>query len=342
MAYFDFMNPSNNPEAPAPAQAPMAPEGQSPQGESGDMFDSASAMDAVQFAAMLKGMPPEERAQAYPSMVKALEAKNPKYVGMLDPKQPPTDDILDNMLKPVMDAKLSDEQKKFLKSSVAGPEKGTGVQAMDFGAEDEEAEKIELQKPTKNLLEKQITSNRQQLDQVNQVYDNWDDTMFTYKGKAERALAQVADKAGVASEGQKEILNKRQTLQAGIATLFNAYRKAVTGAAASDVELQRLKKTYLNEDMSPEEARAARDNITRALIRDTEVHADMLKSGIVPPGKDGKIKQVYQEEFEKKREEWKKNADSYVDRFRKLNPAASEADALRYRHMKQLQQAGGQ
>lgn len=333
MALLDFLNQQQAGQQPDQQQMMDQPQQQEGQGP----LDQQSVMDSVQYAAMLKGMGPEERQQFWPKVVTSLEDANPKYKGMLDPNTPPTDDMLDQMTKPIRDAQLSDDQKKFLKSSVAGEAKGSGVAALDFGGEDSGKEQPrEMGKAAQNILEKQLITDKQQLDQVNQVYNAWDDEAFSYKGKAERFIAQTADKAGMASEEQKGLLQRRQQQESNIAVLFNAYRKAVTGAAASDTELKRLEKTYLNQKMSPAEARSARDNITKALIRDTEVHQDMLKNGLVAPESKGKVLDAYREEFEQKRALWKSEADTYVERFKKINPSASDADAIRFRHMKQF------
>ena len=61
---------------------------------------------------------------------------------------------------------------------------------------------------------------------------------------------------------------------------FNKYRKEITGAAAAMSEIEMLKESFMNSDLSYEEFTAAFDEYRDAQIKALEIAQDILSRGI--------------------------------------------------------------
>ena len=107
-----------------------------------------------------------------------------------------------------------------------------------------------------------------------------DPSMLTYKGQAEDFITRQAEKLGIEpSELQRQATFKRTQFITGVEQLFNAYRKEITGAAAAVQELDRLKKSFINMDMSPTQFEAAYAQYTEELQRSMRVRRKLLREG---------------------------------------------------------------
>jgi hypothetical protein len=115
-----------------------------------------------------------------------------------------------------------------------------------------------------------------------------DPSMLTYRGQAEDFFAKKAEKLGIEpSDLQREAMVKRTKFVTGVEQLFNAYRKEITGAAAAVQELDRLKKSFINMDMSPTEFEAAFQQYTGELQRSMRVRRKLLREGFDLRSEDG-------------------------------------------------------
>ena len=107
-----------------------------------------------------------------------------------------------------------------------------------------------------------------------------DPSMLTYSGKITAEFTRQAEKLGIKpTELQREALNKKVKFTTAIEQLFNAYRKEITGAAAAVQELDRLKKSFINVDMSPTEFEAAFQQYSQELQRSMRVRRKLLREG---------------------------------------------------------------
>jgi hypothetical protein len=77
------------------------------------------------------------------------------------------------------------------------------------------------------------------------------------------------------------------TMRTNVEQAFNTYRKEITGAAASVKELDRLKKSMFNMDMSPTEFTAAISQFENLMVRSRDLYNNLLSQG-VSPGDAGK------------------------------------------------------
>ena len=115
--------------------------------------------------------------------------------------------------------------------------------------------------------------------------------MLTYPGRAANWATVVAEKWGIKPE-EADAESTRRFTKFTMATeaLFNAYRKDITGAAASVKELERLQKAFLNKEMSPTEFEAAYSEYVGQLKRSMRLRRKFMRDGldISDFGEDGK------------------------------------------------------
>ena len=112
--------------------------------------------------------------------------------------------------------------------------------------------------------------------------------MLTYEGQAEDWLATQAEKLGrEPSDLQREAIQLRTRFTTSVEQLFNAYRKEITGAAAAVQELERLKKSFINVDMSPTQFEAAYSEYRGELQRAMRISAKLRRDGVDPKSKEG-------------------------------------------------------
>ncbi len=115
-----------------------------------------------------------------------------------------------------------------------------------------------------------------------------DPSLLTYKGQAEDFFIRQGEKLGIEpSEAQRQAVFKRTQFVTGVEQLFNAYRKEITGAAAAVQELDRLKKSFINMDMSPTQFEAAYAQYTEELQRSMRVRRKLLREGFDLRSEDG-------------------------------------------------------
>lgn len=112
--------------------------------------------------------------------------------------------------------------------------------------------------------------------------------LFTYEGQISAGTTRIRDKLeGVPVVGDlvepsaeaREFAKKRQVVMQGIDQMFNDYRQEITGAAAAVQELERLKKTFLNSDMGPDEFEAVFAETARKLERIRSTYVELLQRG---------------------------------------------------------------
>ena len=146
-----------------------------------------------------------------------------------------------------------------------------------------------LQAPTKSVTTKSqedVLGAMDNLNRLTQVASDYKDDYLTYYGQAKGAVGKVMDKAGLASDDQKNYLAGKTKFQNGVEQFFNSYRKEITGAAASVQELDRLKKSLLNTDMSPTEFNAALDQFIGIAKSQLAMKEKLLKQGYIPDSKE--------------------------------------------------------
>ncbi|MEM6623663.1 MAG: hypothetical protein AAF674_15645 [Pseudomonadota bacterium] len=112
--------------------------------------------------------------------------------------------------------------------------------------------------------------------------------MLTYQSQAEDWFTRQAEKLGVEpSEVQRQAVGRRAQFNTTVEQLFNAYRQEITGAAAAVQELERLKKSFINIDMSPSQFEAAYAQYMGELQRSMRVRNKLIRQGFDPSTQQG-------------------------------------------------------
>lgn len=133
---------------------------------------------------------------------------------------------------------------------------------------------------TQTDLQKNIISTADQLSRLGQIKDDYQRDFLTYQGKFKTLTSRVLDKANLADSGQVKFLQQQTKFKNGVEQLFNQYRKEITGAAASVQELDRLKESMLNADMSPAEFEAAYEQFQSLISRSVQLKQQFLSQGV--------------------------------------------------------------
>lgn len=143
-------------------------------------------------------------------------------------------------------------------------------------------------KAATNEIQKGIVADEMLLSQTEALGNLYDPSILTYQNQIKGAATAIGEKAGIEpSPEAKEALQKRTKFINGVERLFNAYRKEITGAAAAVQELERLKKSFINADMSPSEFEAAFNEYQSELKRSLRLRRRLLREGVDPKTESG-------------------------------------------------------
>lgn len=144
-----------------------------------------------------------------------------------------------------------------------------------------------LPKQIVRKLSSSIISNEQNLSRLDRIGEQFTPEFLTFAGRIGASISSLKSKAGVDLKPEdKKFLQNRRKFTQNINQLFNAYRKEITGAAASVQELESLKKAMLSEDLSPAEFTASFDEFRAELQRANRLSRRVLREGL--PGGFGK------------------------------------------------------
>lgn len=157
----------------------------------------------------------------------------------------------------------------------------------------------------KSEAQKDVKSKELALKQLEKVQQGYDPDYFTYKGQADLGASQFAQKAkgtpileslsevaasgltGKSQEERAKFIENRSKYMNNVDQLFNAYRKEITGAAAGEKEMDMLKKSFLNGDMSPSQFTGALSQIVEKYNSESNFNKDILNKGLdITPKKE--------------------------------------------------------
>jgi len=136
-------------------------------------------------------------------------------------------------------------------------------------------------KPVRTAIQKEIISTEETVGRVNKIRERFDKDFLTYRGKARSFFAGITEKAGAElGAEEKQFIKERKKFEILVERDFNAYRRLITGAAASVQELTSLKKATLNMDQSPSQFEATMDIYQEELLRGLRLKQRLLREGI--------------------------------------------------------------
>lgn len=140
------------------------------------------------------------------------------------------------------------------------------------------------QAPTKKTIndaQADLAFAEENLVQLDRIEELFDPEFLTFMGRGQAAWASFEDKAfNSLSPEQRTFIQRRTKFKTAVERQFNAYRKAITGAAASVQELDRLKESMFNTDQGPAQFQAAFHEYRSEVKRGIRLKRRLLREGI--------------------------------------------------------------
>lgn len=126
------------------------------------------------------------------------------------------------------------------------------------------------------------------IEKLKAIGSSYADKFLTYSGQIKGAWTGLKEKAGFKLDKQdKDFLTDFTTFTTEVKRFFNAYRKEITGAAAAVQELEQLKQSVINGDMSPTEFKAAFNSLMNGFNDELTRYYGYATSGIPGPEQQG-------------------------------------------------------
>jgi len=159
---------------------------------------------------------------------------------------------------------------------------------------------------TKTEIQKDIKNNEKAMAQIEKLQKDYDPSYFTFKGQADASTSKFAEKSkgtpglegasnlaasrvtGKSPKERAQFIEKRSQYINNIEQVFNTYKKEITGAAAGEREIEMLRKSFLNGDMSPSEFQGAMEQVVSKYKSEGDINKSALTTGIdVSPSSTG-------------------------------------------------------
>ena len=139
----------------------------------------------------------------------------------------------------------------------------------------------DLGKGTKTEVEKEIIKGVQNIQSFRETEKLYKPEYLTLFGKGEKALAGLMDKAGVATDKQKELIGDRAAWFRQAKADFIAFRKWATGVAGGEKELKEIATAFPDPvENSPTQYAANLRSIQETTKQVLQLNADFLRLGI--------------------------------------------------------------
>ena len=140
----------------------------------------------------------------------------------------------------------------------------------------------DLTKAARTASQRKVVALQDQGRQVMDVIRQAKPEYFEYKTQGMNWLAAKAEKMGMQpSEARKEMIREQKNLFNAINRFFMAYRKEITGAAAAVQELEEIKRSTLNENLSYTEFQAVAMGLIDTIDAQLNLHNSLLNEGII-------------------------------------------------------------
>jgi hypothetical protein len=189
----------------------------------------------------------------------------------------------EGMLRSYLDAEEGSEEKKILGAKIKKDTAQSGGISIDKDGNIQIGGPVAIDKSVSKGSQDKIISAGESLARLDRIKSAYEPSFLTYKGKLGKGIASVMSKAGMdLSKEDKDMLRQHRKFTQGVNSEFNAYRKVITGAAASMSEMEDLKKAMISTDLSPDEFEAAFNEYTNELARTIRIRNKVMREGIKP------------------------------------------------------------
>ncbi len=140
----------------------------------------------------------------------------------------------------------------------------------------------DLNRGARTAIQKQFAEFQVLASDLDSINIDVIDDLTTWQGRAQTFLAKSMDGFGLATPKQQARLMQDQEFREQVGLIFASFRKAITGAAASDSELKRLQDDFLNYEMTPTILKSALKTLKERTARVMRLKQDLLYKGIKP------------------------------------------------------------
>lgn len=137
--------------------------------------------------------------------------------------------------------------------------------------------------PTKAVMSKMqegLIRGLSSVRRVSRMGRDFQERFLTLFGRADAWGARIMDLFSVATDDQKALLRARTKFIQTMGREFNQYRQDVTGAAAANAEIERLRKDMMNEKQTPTEFLASLEQYREEMLYQIRLKRKVLREGI--------------------------------------------------------------
>jgi hypothetical protein len=137
-----------------------------------------------------------------------------------------------------------------------------------------------LQKSTRAKLEQEISGSQGVQANLQNMGSMFNNSWFTLQGRARIQYLKGKDYLSLTDAQDKADLDEWTQFQKQTEQMFNEYRKQITGAAASDTEIEKLRQTVFNMALSPTQAKSALLDLMAEMNMKTTIAQGILQRGL--------------------------------------------------------------
>jgi hypothetical protein len=131
----------------------------------------------------------------------------------------------------------------------------------------------------KNTAQQEVINKEKSLNQFEKIVNNYNPEYFTYKNQTGAWAAKESEKSagipgleqgtellasvltGKNKEERADFLSERKSYMNNVDQMFNTYKKEITGAAAGEKEIEQIRKSFINGELSPSEFKGSLEQV---------------------------------------------------------------------------------
>jgi hypothetical protein len=202
-------------------------------------------------------------------------------------------------------------------------------QAVEEDLDDSEEGLQKTTKAMKTHIQKKLLESNRIMSRTVDLFDTFKPEYYTLGGRVRGAATKMSTYlTGDLDSKDVEYEEERLRHIQGVRQSYAQYKKLISGTAVGVQEAKELKKTVLSENMSPLEARAALMEMAEGTIIYRMSLRQVAKDGFAI-GKDADRKRLNKLIDARAKLQGQK-LHKFVKEFRKINPGATRAQALKY------------
>lgn len=137
-----------------------------------------------------------------------------------------------------------------------------------------------LEKKVRGDVQSKLIENMQLLQNLDAVASVESDEFLTLGGRARVKIASLLDHVGLVSDDESVFLSKYVQFKNEAEQIFNDYKRAVTGAAGSEQELNQIRDSIMHKKLGPVAFKAALGQMREVVARTMRLQRRLLRSNL--------------------------------------------------------------